>query len=124
MRRRVTDQPGGASPGLVCAPESDAIEAIEIHDLVPRGNEVARELLLRVRTGVDLRERTELRVRSEEEVHTAGGPSGIALLPAAAFERLRGWRRRPAGPRRGTTDCSEIAPISVLTTSATASTVM
>ena len=34
----------------------------------------------------NLREGTKLRVRSEDEVHAAGGPSRIALLAAASLE--------------------------------------
>ena len=36
------------------------VESIEIHHLVPRGHEVAHELLFRVVARVDLRERAEL----------------------------------------------------------------
>ena len=45
--------------------ESGEVEAIETHDLVPRGDEVAHELLLRVVARVDLRKCTELGVRPE-----------------------------------------------------------
>ena len=34
----------------------DAIESIEVHDFVPRRDEIANELLLRVGAGVDLGE--------------------------------------------------------------------
>ena len=84
--RTSANGPEGITPGQVSAPQSDSIESIEIHDLVPRGNKVPRELLLRVRASVDLREGSKLRVRSEDEVDAAGGPSGIALLAAASLE--------------------------------------
>ena len=51
----------------------DKVEAVEIHHLVPRGGEVAHELLLRVGAGVRFRDGSELRVRTEDEVH--GGAS-------------------------------------------------
>src|SRR5690242_21242189 len=53
---------------------SGEVEAIEVHDLVPRGNEVVHELVLRVVTCVDLGDGSELRVRTEDEVDCCGGP--------------------------------------------------
>ena len=38
------------------------VVAIEVHDLLPRGNAVAHALLLVVVTRIDLRKRTELRM--------------------------------------------------------------
>ena len=61
----------------------DKVESIEVHDLVPRGHEVAHELLLRVVARVDLRERTELRVRTEDEVDAATDPLALAGLAIA-----------------------------------------
>src|SRR5690348_10260885 len=46
---------------------SGQVEAIEVHDLVPRGGEVADELLLRVVARVDLSERAELGVGAEDQ---------------------------------------------------------
>jgi hypothetical protein len=69
---------------------SCAIEAIEIHHLFPSGDELAHELVLRVVARVDLRERAELRVRSEDEIDAAGGPSDVALRTAASLERVSG----------------------------------
>jgi hypothetical protein len=51
---------------------SDEVEAIEIHDLVPRRDEIIHERLLGVVTGVDLRQSPELGVRTEDEID--GGP--------------------------------------------------
>src|ERR1700746_2421126 len=53
----------GRSPAL-----GNEIEAIEIHHLVPRSDEVTYELLLGVVACVDLREGSELGVRAEDEV--------------------------------------------------------
>src|ERR1700733_2585549 len=47
---------------------SDEIEAVGVHHLVPRRHEVLHELLLRVRTAIDLGERAPLRVRAEDQV--------------------------------------------------------
>src|SRR5688572_15706347 len=50
------------------SPRSGKVEAIEIHDLVPRGHEVAHELLPGVVARVDLRECAELGVRTEDQI--------------------------------------------------------
>src|SRR5829696_1554017 len=50
------------------------VEAIEVHDLVPGGHEVPHELLLPVVRCVDLRDASELGVRTEDEVDGGGGP--------------------------------------------------
>src|SRR3954452_21724387 len=57
---------------------SGEVEPIEVHDLVPRGHEVAYELLLRVVARVDLRDGSELGVRTEDEVDGGGGPLELA----------------------------------------------
>jgi outer membrane receptor protein involved in Fe transport len=54
------DPETGAGGSLPLVPE---VEAVEVHDLVPRGHEVLHELLLRVVAGVDLGQRPQLRVR-------------------------------------------------------------
>src|SRR5688572_27540698 len=79
--------------GEGCPPGSDSIESIEIHDLVPRGNEVAHEFLPCVVARVDLRERPELGVRSEDEVDTARGSLELALRTTATLEGHRSFRR-------------------------------
>ena len=71
--------------------------AVEVHDLVPRGDEVVHELLARVVAGVDLRERAQLGVRAEHEVDAGAGPLDLA-------RRRRGprtcRRRRPSPSSR------------------------
>ena len=42
------------------------VEAIQVHHLRPRGDEVLHELLLRIRTSVHLGQSSQLRVRAED----------------------------------------------------------
>src|SRR5437773_1230350 len=74
------------------------IESIEIHDLVPRGHEVAHEFLLRVVARVDLREGTELGVRTEDEIDAAAGPFELARPATADLEGLLLRRIRASRP--------------------------
>ncbi|MCZ6499287.1 MAG: hypothetical protein O6844_02200, partial [Gammaproteobacteria bacterium] len=60
--------------GVITSPRSGNVEAIEIHDFTPRSNEVTNELLPGVVTPVDLGDRPQLRVRTENEVDAAAGP--------------------------------------------------
>src|SRR5680860_600528 len=65
-------------------PGSGQVEAIEVHDLVPRGHEVLHELLLRVFTSVYLGDSSKLGVRTEHEVDGGTGPldlAGVAVAP-------------------------------------------
>src|SRR5579872_3950521 len=81
----------------LCRRDGD-IEPIEIHDLVPRRREVADEFLLGVIARVDLGERAQLGVRSEQEIDPAGGPLPVARRAAPSFEGLRlGGYPRPLG---------------------------
>src|SRR5262249_3521181 len=63
----------------------EEVEAIEVHDLVPRGHEVSYELLLGVVTRVDLRDGPELGVPTEGEIHGGGGPPGLARAAVATL---------------------------------------
>src|SRR5499427_5730799 len=74
---------------------SGQVEAVEVHDLVPRGNEVAHELLLRVVARVDLRDRPELGVGAEDQVEPAAGPLQLARPAITALEGVLGLRGRP-----------------------------
>src|SRR5437016_3783906 len=70
-----------ADPGRALAPAprlGEQVVAIEIHDLVPGSHEVTHELLLRVVTRVDLRQRSELRVRAEHEIGGCGAALQLA----------------------------------------------
>ncbi len=53
------------------------IETIQIHNLVPRRDEVVYELLLRILTGVDFRDGPKLRIRTEQKVDGRAGPLEI-----------------------------------------------
>ncbi len=64
--------------GVITSLRSGKIEAIKIHDLIPRSNEVTHELLLGVVTPVDFSDRPKLRVRTEYEVDAAAGPLELA----------------------------------------------
>src|SRR4051812_3742714 len=62
---------GGRHPDRVTrvpAAGSAEVEPVEAHDLVPGGGEVADELLAGVVGGVDLRQRSKLRVGAEDQV--------------------------------------------------------
>jgi len=63
-RARDTGGPGGCPPGPPnhIPSRSGEVEAVEVHDLRPGGDEVVHELLLRVVAGVDLGEGAELGV--------------------------------------------------------------
>ncbi len=73
---------------------SGKVEAIEIHDLVPRSDEVTHELLFGVVTRVDLSDRPELRVRPEDEIDAAAGPLELARPAIATLECVLGVRGR------------------------------
>src|SRR5579871_6156144 len=69
---------------------SGQVEPVEVHDLVPYGNEVADELLPRVIARVDLCDRPQLGVGPEDQIETAPGPLQLARLPVPALERVLG----------------------------------
>src|SRR5438132_1343537 len=66
------------------------IEAIKIHHFVPRGHEVTHELLLRVVTSIDFGERSELSVRTKDEVDGGGGRLDLARGAIATLVDVRG----------------------------------
>src|SRR5262249_45483152 len=61
------------------------VVAIQVHNLVPRGDKVFHELLLRSRAGIDLCEGTKLRVRTEDQVDACSGPLERVRLAIAAL---------------------------------------
>src|SRR6059036_3606750 len=73
---------------------SRKVEAIEVHHLGPRRDEVLDELRLRIRASVDLRQGPELGVRPEDEIDAGARPLERARFPIAPFERVLGVRRR------------------------------
>ena len=95
LRQVVAPEPnGGWLPGCreprhrLRGGKSTEVEAIEVHDLVPRRHEVTHELLLRVVTCVDLRDGSELGVRTEDEVDGGGGPLDLARGAIATLEHV------------------------------------
>src|SRR4030088_266927 len=83
-------RPAGEGPTWTSG--SGEVEPAEVHDLVPRGHEVAHELLLRVVARVDLGDGTQLGVRAEDEVDAAAGPLKLARGGVAALEGVLGRR--------------------------------
>ncbi len=62
------------------------VEAVQVHDLGPGGDEGVDELLLRVGCGVDLGEGAELGVGAEDQVDTGGCPLDLTGGAVEAFE--------------------------------------
>src|SRR5262245_56915941 len=73
---------------------SRQVEAIEVHHLGPRRDEVLDELRLRIRASVDLREGPELGIRTEDEIDARAGPLERARSAVAPLERVLGVRCR------------------------------
>src|SRR6266571_2842186 len=73
---------------------SGKVEAIVVHDLVPRSHEITHELLLRVLLCVNLGEGSELGVRPEDEVDGGAGPlhrAGGAIATLVHVRSRGGW---------------------------------
>src|SRR5581483_974901 len=74
----------------------DEVVTIQVHDLPPCGRKVFHELLLRSRAGIDLGERTQLRVRTKDQVDACSGPlERVRLAVAALVETLFTTSRLP-----------------------------
>src|SRR5262245_50855958 len=72
---------------------SSEVEAVEVHDFVPRRDKVVHELLPGVRTCVNFRQGPELGVRTEDEVDPGAGPpegAGCAIMPLEYILVVRG----------------------------------
>jgi hypothetical protein len=70
------------------------VGAVQIHGLIPRGYEVLHEDLLRVGRCISFRDGPELRVETEDQVHTRGGPFDLtcpAIQPLKQAFRSRRW---------------------------------
>src|SRR5438034_10385666 len=73
---------------------SGKVEAIVVHDLVPRSHEVTHELLLRVLLCVNLGDGSELGVVAEDEVDGGAGPlhrAGGAIATLVHVRSRGGW---------------------------------
>src|SRR3954453_1356250 len=79
---------------ITLPPQSAEVEAVELHDVDPRGDEVANELLARVVGAVDLGDGPQLRVGAEHEVGRRRGPSDGTGRPVAALVHVLLRRRR------------------------------
>lgn len=64
--------------------------AIQVHDFVPGGDKVGNKLLLGVITGIDLGNRTELGVRTENEIDPGAHPFDLARGAIPSFEEALG----------------------------------
>src|ERR1700733_7409250 len=66
--------------------------AVHVYGLIPRGYEVLHEDLLRIGRCIDFRDGPELRVETEDQVHTRGGPLDLtcpAIQPLKQAFRSR-----------------------------------
>src|SRR5580704_16353761 len=72
--------------------KSGEVKAIQVHHLVPRSHEVAHKHCLRVGTGIDLREGSQLGVRTENEIDTGAGPLQLSRRAIAALKHVPGFR--------------------------------
>src|SRR6266850_440732 len=96
-RALTPDRTLGAGRG--CAPArasslSEKVVSIEVHDFVPRSDELTNKLLPGVVTRVNLRKRAELRMCAEHEVGRRGGPlllAGHAITTLVHILVGRGW---------------------------------
>src|SRR6202790_3719928 len=61
------------------------VEAIKVHHLGPRLDEVIRKLLLGVRASIDFRDGTELGMRPEDQIDACAGPLHRLRLAVAAL---------------------------------------
>src|SRR5712691_6562253 len=99
-RRPLRTRLGSRTPRRGCSTQdpkayclrSRKVEAIEVHHLGPRRDEVLDELRLRIRASVDLREGPELGVRTEDEIDARAGPLECARGAIAPFEHVLGVR--------------------------------
>src|SRR5688572_5913416 len=73
-RRHLRSGPGLDRRSLESLRSDSQVEPIKIHDLVPRSHKVTNERFLRVVTGIDFRDGSELGVRTEDEVDGGAGP--------------------------------------------------
>src|SRR5436309_2817261 len=68
----------------------EKIKAVQVHYLIPDGEEVLNESLLRIIACVHLCDGAELRVRSENEIDNGCCPLKLARMPVPTFEHVRG----------------------------------
>src|SRR5258706_3326838 len=88
-------RPYPLKPSTTFLQRSGEIETVRVHHLGPRRHEVLYELLLRVSAPIDLREGTQLRVRTEDQIKARAGPLDLFRLPVAALIHAIGVRGLP-----------------------------
>ena len=93
---RAASEPSG-SPSI-SATESDKVEAVEIHHLVPRRHEVAHKRLTCVVAGIEFRDGSELRVRTEDDVNGGARPLDLPRPSGRAPRRRVRLGRTSATP--------------------------
>src|SRR5262249_45085571 len=76
-----------AAPGFS---HSGDVEAVGVHHLVPGGDEVVDELLMRIGLAVDLGDGAQVRVRTEDEIDAGRGRLQFARVAVTAFESVLG----------------------------------
>ena len=57
---------------------SRQVEAVQVHHLGPRGDEVLEELFLRIAAAIDFRQGAQFGVRAEDQIDPAAGPLDFA----------------------------------------------
>src|SRR5947209_429284 len=83
---------------LCCLTVCEQVVAVEVHDFVPRANEITDKLLLGVGAGIDLRKGAELGMRAEDEVGCSCCPPHLAGLAINALvDVLLGGGGPPGG---------------------------
>src|ERR1700728_5003278 len=65
----------------------DKVKTVKVHHLVPGSNEVLDKLFVRVRASVNLRQRAELGVRTEDEIGSPRRPPDLPRLAISSFKR-------------------------------------
>jgi hypothetical protein len=75
----------GADSGQ-CNKLSGKIEAIQVHYLVPGGNKIIYEFLLPVFASIYLGQCAQLRIRSKDQVNSAGCPLDGTRVSIPSFE--------------------------------------
>src|SRR5437773_1357048 len=73
----------------------DKVEAVKIHHLVPRSHKVTHKCLMRVVAGIDFRDSSELRVRTEDEVDGGAGPLDLTRPAVMPLEEVLAFGRLP-----------------------------
>ena len=88
--------PGQAREGGSSFPCSEVIDAVEVHHLVPGGDEIVDEALFCVIRSVHFRDRPQLGVRTEDEIDAGARPPEFTRPAIAPLEHILGSGDFPA----------------------------